>query len=74
MRLLLRNLAQLATPAGTHAPLRGAALGDVQVLEDAFLLCSGDMIDAVGRMSALRALEDDVVEVDCRGLCAVPGL
>ena len=44
-RLLLRDLAQLATPAGSGAPLRGAALGTVDVLEDAYVLCRGDTIE-----------------------------
>jgi len=43
--LLIRDLAQLATPSGTGAPVRGRELGAV-----------------------------DVVEVDGRGLCAIPGL
>ena len=34
-RLLVRDLAQLATPPGAGAPLRGRALGEVEVLEDA---------------------------------------
>src|SRR5207253_7554243 len=73
-RLLLRDFAQLATPAGTGAPLRGPALGEVEVLEDAFVLCDGESIEAVGRMRDLPAIAGDVVEVECRGLCAVPGL
>ena len=60
-------------PPGRDAPLRGAALGEVDVLEDAFVLCDGDTIEAVGRMRDLPALDGDVVEVDGRGLCAVPG-
>ena len=74
MTLLIRDLAQLATPAGREAPLRGAALGAVDVLEDAYVLCAGDSIEAVGRMRDLPALDGDVVEVDGRGLCAIPGL
>jgi imidazolonepropionase len=73
-RLLVRDLAQLATPSGRAAPLRSAALSDVDVLEDAFVLCAGDTIEAVGRMRDLAALDGDVVEVDGRGLCAIPGL
>ena len=73
-RLLVRDLVQLATPSGRDAPLRGAALSDVDVLEDAFVLCAGDTIEAVGRMRDLAALDGDVVEVDGRGLCAIPGL
>jgi imidazolonepropionase len=73
-RLLVRDLAQLATPAGRDAPLRGAALGEVDVLEDAFVLCDGETIEGVGRMRDLPALDGDVVELDGSGLCALPGL
>jgi len=73
-RLLVRDLAQLATPAGTDAPLRGAALGEVEVLEDAYILCRGESIESVGRMRDLPALDGDVVELDGRGVCAIPGL
>jgi imidazolonepropionase len=72
--LLVRDLAQLATPAGRDAPLRGAALGEVEVLEDAYVLCRGESIERVGRMRDLQALDGDIVEVDGRGLCAIPGL
>ena len=44
------------------------------MLEDAFVLCDGETIEAVGRMRDLPSLEGDVVEVDGRGLCAIPGL
>jgi imidazolonepropionase len=74
VKLLVRDLEQLATPAGRDAPLRGAALGEVGVLEDAFILCDGETIEAVGRMRDLPQLEGDVAEVDGRGLCALPGL
>ena len=73
-RLLVRDLVQLATPAGTDAPLRGAALGEVEVLDDAYVLCRGESIESVGRMRDLPVLDGDVVEVDGRGLCAIPGL
>jgi imidazolonepropionase len=73
-RLLIRDLAQLATPAGVDAPLRGADLGRVEVVEDAYVLCEGGRIAAVGRMRDLPPLESDVAEVDGRGLCAIPGL
>jgi imidazolonepropionase len=73
-RLLVRDLAQLATPRGSAAPLRGAALGDVEVLEDAFVLCRDATVEAVGRMRDLPALDGEVEEFDGRALCAVPGL
>jgi imidazolonepropionase len=73
-RLLIRDLDQLATPRGGEAPRRGAALGDVEVVEHAYVLCEGDRIAATGRMADLRALGDDVAELDGSGRCAVPGL
>jgi len=74
VKLLVRDLAQVATPAGRGAPLRGAALGEVDVVEDAFVLCDGDAIASVGHMRDLPPLDGDVVEVDGRGRCAIPGL
>ena len=73
-RLLVRDLEQLATPAGTHAPLRGGALADVYSVDRAYILCEGERIAAVGRMRDLRPLDGDVTEIDGRGRCAVPGL
>jgi imidazolonepropionase len=73
-RLLVRDLAQLATPSGMAAPLRGPALGQIDVLEGAYILCNGESIEAVGRMRDLEALDGEVEEVDGRGLCAIPGL
>jgi imidazolonepropionase len=73
-RLLVRDLAQLASSAGTAAPLRGRALGEVDVVEDAYVLCAGESIEAVGRMRDLPRLDGEIDEVDGRGLCAIPGL
>ena len=73
-RLLVRDLAQLATPSGCAAPLRGPDLATVDVLEHAYVLCAGETIEAVGRMRDLPVLDGDVVELDGSGLCAVPGL
>jgi imidazolonepropionase len=73
-RLLVRDLEQLTTPRGSAAPLRGPALGDVEVIEHAYLLCEDGRIAAVGPMAELGPLEGDAEELDGRGLCAVPGL
>ena len=73
-RLLIRDLAQVASPAGTTAPLRGAALRSIDLTEDAYILCEDGHIGDVGPMRRLTRLGDDVVEVDGRGLSAVPGL
>jgi imidazolonepropionase len=73
-RLLIRDLAQLVSPSGSAAPLRGRALGDVDVIEDAFLLCESGRVAAVGRMRDLGPPDGEVEELDGRGLCALPGL
>jgi imidazolonepropionase len=73
-RLLIRDLAQVATPAGRSAPLRGDALRALDVIGDAYVLCEEGRIAAVGRMRELRALAADVEEVDGQGLSAIPGL
>ena len=73
MTLLIRNIRQLATPAGTTAPLRGKALRDVDVIEDAYVLCDGDHIVTVGRMRDL-SLGGDVEELDASDWCVIPGL
>ena len=73
-RLLVRDIAQLVTPAGDGAPLRGAALSEVTVVEHAYVLADGSRIVSVGRMRDLGRLGDDVEELDARGRCAIPGL
>jgi imidazolonepropionase len=73
-RLLIRDLAQLATPGGSGSPLRGGALGAVDVLDGAYVLCAGGRIEAVGRMRDLDRSVGEVEELDGRGLCAIPGL
>jgi imidazolonepropionase len=73
-RLLIRDLAQLATPVATEVPLRGGDLGAVDIVEDAYVLSDDGRISAFGRMRELAPLDGDVVELDGRGLCAVPGL
>ena len=73
-RLLVRDLAQLATPAGAAAPLRGSALGQVDVVEDAFVLARDGVIEQVGAMRDLPQVEGELEEIDGRGLSAIPGL
>jgi imidazolonepropionase len=73
--LLVRDLAQAATPAPGPTPRRGRALGEVEVIEDAYVLCAEGAIADVGRMRDLRLDGvDDLEELDGHGLCAIPGL
>ena len=77
-RLLVRDLAQLATPAGSEAPLRGDALAAVEVVRDAYVLCEDGRITSFGPMrelpAAFQGTAGELEELDGRGLCAVPGL
>ena len=73
-RLLVRDLAQAVTAGSGEAPLRGADLGRVEVVEDAYVLCEEGRIVQVGRMVELGSLDGDVEELDGRELCALPGL
>lgn len=72
--MLIHDLAEIASPAGRGAPLRGAALGEVDVVKDAYILCDGPLITHVGRMRDLGPIEGDVLEIDGRGRSAIPGL
>ncbi len=73
-RLLIRDLSQVASPAGRSAPVRGAELRAIDLVADAYILCEDGRIADVGPMQELWRLDGDVVEVDGRGLSAVPGL
>jgi imidazolonepropionase len=74
--LLIRNLAQVVTPASPSAPLRGRALGDLRVVADAYVLCAEGRIAATGPMSAFdpAVVPAKAVELDGSGRAAVPGL
>jgi len=75
-RLLIRDLAQVATHPGTDGPLRGAALREVDVIERGYVLVDPDgTIAAVGAMRDLPSVgASDVEELDGTGLSAIPGL
>ena len=47
-RLLVRDLVQLVSPAGTAAPLRGAELASLVQVDDAYLLIEEGRISAAG--------------------------
>jgi len=73
--LLIRDLAQVATPGGSGGPLRGTGLREVRVVENAYVLCRKGRVESVGRMSELPSgLTGDLAEIDGRRLCAIPGL
>lgn len=73
--LLIRDLTQVASPAGSHAPLRGRAdMTTLDLVEGAYILCEQGRVKAVGPMRQLESLEGDVEELDGRGRSVIPGL
>ncbi len=72
--LLIRDLAQVVSPSGAHAPLRGRELSALDVIEDGYVLCRNDRIAAVGRMRDLDSQAAELEEIDGTGLCVIPGL
>jgi imidazolonepropionase len=74
-KLLIRDLAQVVSPAGDHAPLRGRKeMSTLDVVEDAYVLCEDGRVSAVGRMAELGVVEGEIEELGGRGRAAVPGL
>jgi imidazolonepropionase len=77
--LLLTNIRQLVTLRGESVPRRGPELGQLGIIEDAAVLCSGGKIVAVGSKDEatsddwLKAHKRDVAELDCSGAVVVPG-
>jgi imidazolonepropionase len=72
--LLVRDLGQVVTPAGSTPALRGSAMRELQVIEHGYVLCRDSVIADVGAMADLPGLPGDVVELDGRGRSAIPGL
>ena len=70
MALLIRNLSQIATPIG-RTGLRGAAMRNLTVLDDAVIVVRDGRIAYVGpeRRTGLDITED----YDARGATAIPG-
>src|SRR5450631_819746 len=74
------NIGQLLTlRAAAHGPRRGASLSDVEIIQDAAVLCVGGKIVSIGSMKDalrdpwLRKNRKKVVEIDCRGRVVLPG-
>jgi imidazolonepropionase len=71
--LEIRNLAQLATPLGREA-LRGAAQGEILVVEGAAVRCEGGRIVFAGREADLRGRFPKAMrEIDGTGKTLLPG-
>lgn len=75
--LLLTNIGQLLTLRGGAGPRRGRELGELNIVEDASVLCAAGKIVSVGsRKEALRdgwLRRNKVDEIDCGGGVVLPG-
>jgi imidazolonepropionase len=80
--LLLVNIGQLLTlrsPSDKPGPRRGRDLGDLSIIENAAVLCSGGKVVAVGttreavRDHWVKVNKKSVREFDCKGRVVVPG-
>ena len=70
-QLLLTNIGTLATPLGSSAK-GGSAQGEIQVLNDAWVLAEDGVISAVGAGTPPQAPAAQAL--DCQGRLVTPGL
>jgi imidazolonepropionase len=77
--ILLTNIGQLVTLRGGAGPRRGRDLGELNIVEDAAVLCAGGKIVSAGtRREAMRdrwlqSRKREVREIDCGGGVVLPG-
>lgn len=72
--LLITNAAQVATCAATTGPKRGAAMGEVDLIENGAVAVAGDHIVAVGPTAELQATYTAEQILDATGKVVCPGL
>jgi imidazolonepropionase len=73
--LFLHHASQILTLSGLPVPRRGAALGDLGIVEDGAVLIQGEKIMSVGRSRDLQrqAQALKAQPVDCTGRVVMPG-
>jgi imidazolonepropionase len=75
IRKLFTN-AHIVTPYDSGVPLSGRRQGEVHHFEKGALLCKDGMIEAVGVEDEIKTSlkpRDVDLEIDCGGLCLIPG-
>ena len=78
--LLLTHIKQLLTLRGGKGPRRGAELRELDMVEDAAVLCAGGKIVSVGTMKEaardpwIKKNKKKIEEIDCAGRVVLPGL
>jgi imidazolonepropionase len=77
--LVLTNITQLVTLAGSPGPRRGAALQELNIITDAAVLCSGGKIVAASKQREMlkhpwfKKNKKKIEEFDCGGGVVTPG-
>jgi imidazolonepropionase len=78
--LLLLNIGQLLTlRSATEGPRRGASLSELEIIQDAAVLCDAGKIVSVGttkdalRDPWIKKNQKQISEIDCRGYVVLPG-
>ena len=73
--VLLRNLAQIATPVGS-APRRGSSMRELRVIPNACILVEDGLVAWLGKESDLPPgrVPAGIEEIDTQGGTAIPGL
>lgn len=69
--LLIKNIGMLATPKGT-ATKKGAAQGEITILENAYILIQNGQIVEIG--TGTPNVDADINTLDAQGKLATPGL
>jgi len=75
IRKLFTN-AHIVTPCDSGVPMAGKRQGEVRHFERGTILCTDGMIEAIGNEDEIKASlvpRDVDLEVDCGGLCLIPG-
>lgn len=72
--MLIINATELVTCRGA-GPKKGAAMGDIGIIEDGALIAEGGIVRVVGRTADILAAVDkeDYLIVDATGKCVMPG-
>lgn len=73
VELLIENASQLCVIPGHGGPQRGAALGDLGLIEDGAIAIDRGRVVAIGKSADLRARYTAAVHIDARGRCVLPG-
>lgn len=73
VELLIENASQLCVIPGHGGPQRGAALGDLGLIEDGAIAIDRGRVVAIGKSADLRARYTAAEHIDARGRCVLPG-